>query len=97
MILTFVNIRKVHREVLKTRNSPSVFNTFLGTLRMLMNGKSCLNPLFIIRNRKYVAGYQSNDTRPSIISVITQYANGSQARLMVLEVLHVLLMCTWFR
>ena len=25
--------------------SPSLFNTFLGTLRMLMNGKSCLIPI----------------------------------------------------
>ena len=27
------------------RASPSVFNTSLGTLRMLMNGKSCLIPI----------------------------------------------------
>ena len=49
MILSFINIRKVPREVLKTegeepRASPSVFNTSLGTLQMLMNGKSCLIP-----------------------------------------------------
>ena len=36
MILSFINICKVPREVLKTS---------LGTLRMLMNGKSCLIPV----------------------------------------------------
>ena len=45
MILSFVNIRKVPREVLKTEGEPEVFNTSLGTLRMLMNEKSCLIPL----------------------------------------------------
>ena len=37
MILSCINIRKVPREMLKTS---------LGTLRMLMNGKSCLIPIF---------------------------------------------------
>ena len=36
MILSFINIRKVPWEMLKTS---------LGTLRMLMNGKSCLIPI----------------------------------------------------
>ena len=40
MILPFINIRKVPREMLKTG-----FNTSIGTLRMLMNGKSCLIPM----------------------------------------------------
>ena len=39
-------VSKVPREGLKPRASPSVFNTSLSTLRMLMNGKSCLIPLF---------------------------------------------------
>ena len=30
-----------------TEIKPSVFNTSLGTLRMLMNGKSCLIPLLL--------------------------------------------------
>ena len=34
MILSFINIRKVP--------SPLVFNTSLGTLENIMNGKSCL-------------------------------------------------------
>ena len=42
MILSFINIRKVPREMLKTEGE---FNTSLGTLRMLMNGKSCLIPI----------------------------------------------------
>ena len=48
MILSFINIRKVPREGWKPRASPSVFNTSLGTLQMLMNGKSCLIPLINI-------------------------------------------------
>ena len=40
MILSFINIRKVPREMLKTS---------LGTLRMLMNGKSCLIPILNIQ------------------------------------------------
>ena len=36
MILSFINIRKVPREMLKTS---------LRTLQMLMNGKSCLIPI----------------------------------------------------
>ena len=39
MILSFINICKVPREA-----SPSVFNTSLGTLRMLMNGKIMFDP-----------------------------------------------------
>ena len=45
MILLFINIRKVPREVLKTEG-----NTSLGTLRMLMNGKTCL--IAIVKNQK---------------------------------------------
>ena len=41
MILSFINIRKVPRKGCKPRASPSVFNNSLGTLRMLMDGKSC--------------------------------------------------------
>ena len=47
MILSFINILKVPREGLKPRDSPSVLNTYLETLRMLMNGKSCLIPLLL--------------------------------------------------
>ena len=32
----------------KQVTSPSVFNTSLGTLQMLMNGKSCLIPLLMV-------------------------------------------------
>ena len=46
MILSFINNRKVPREGGKPRATPSVFNTSFGTLRMLMNGKTCLIPLF---------------------------------------------------
>ena len=46
MILSFINIRKVPREMLKTEGS--VFNTSLETLRMFMNGKSCLIPIMVI-------------------------------------------------
>ena len=49
MILSFINIRKVSREGRKPRASPSVFNNALGTLRMLMNGISCLIPLLKAR------------------------------------------------
>ena len=49
MILSFINICKVTREGLKPRASPSVFNTSLGTLQILMNGKSCLIPLLMHR------------------------------------------------
>ena len=49
MILSFINIRKVPREA-----SPSVFNTSLGTLQMLMNGKSCLIPLLTLGTCKLV-------------------------------------------
>ena len=42
MILSCINIRNVPREGCKPRASSSVFNTSLGTLRMLMNGTSCL-------------------------------------------------------
>ena len=54
MILSFINIRKVPREVLKTEGEfarslgkASVFNTSLGTLQILMNGKSCLIPILV--------------------------------------------------
>ena len=47
MILLFINIRMVPREGWKPRASPSIFNASLGTLRMLMNGKSCLIPLLM--------------------------------------------------
>ena len=58
MILSFINSRKVPREVLKTEGvgpsaTPSVFNTFLGTLRMLMNGKSCMTPLSEKQDKVY--------------------------------------------
>ena len=48
--MSFINIRKVPQEVLKTdgKASPrfsSVFNNSRGTLRMLMNDKSCLIPI----------------------------------------------------
>ena len=39
----------------KPRASPSVFNTCLGTLRMLMNGKSCLIPISIAKARAKTA------------------------------------------
>ena len=38
----FINIRKVPREVLKTKGEARGFQPSRGTLRMLMNDKSCL-------------------------------------------------------
>ena len=38
----FINIRKVPREVLKTEGEARGFQSSRGTLRMLMNEKSCL-------------------------------------------------------
>ena len=65
--MIFINIRKVPREVLKTegeargfqpsrgtlRMSPSVFNTSLGTLRMLMNDKIMFDRYYCINSTKY--------------------------------------------
>ena len=48
MILLFINIHKVPREVLKTLGFALNFQHFLRTLRMLMNGKSCLIALFFV-------------------------------------------------
>ena len=48
MILSFINIRKVPREVLKTEGEARGFQPSRGTLRMLMNGKSCLIPLLMV-------------------------------------------------
>ena len=56
MILSFINICKVPREGLKPRASPSVFNTSLGTLQKLMNGKSCLIPLSQVSYRFLALG-----------------------------------------
>ena len=44
MILSFIYIHKVPWEMLKTEGD----NTSLRTLRMLMNGKSCLIPILYI-------------------------------------------------
>ena len=42
----YINIRQVPREVLKTEaGEASVFNTSLGTWRMLMHEKTCLIPI----------------------------------------------------
>ena len=49
IILSFINIRKIPREVLKTS---------LGTFRMLMNEKSCLIPILksiLVARPKYLA------------------------------------------
>ena len=45
MVLSFITVRGVPRGGWGPRASPSVFSTSLGTLRMLMDGKSCLIPL----------------------------------------------------
>ena len=45
---SFINIRKVPREVLKTEGEAEVFNIFRGTLRMLMNNKIMLDRYYCI-------------------------------------------------
>ena len=47
MVFQCINIRQVPREVLKTVASGLVFNTSLGTWRMLMHEKPCLIPILI--------------------------------------------------
>ena len=42
--------------------SPSIFNTSLGTLGMLMNGKSCLIPILCHRSPDYVFVVSVADT-----------------------------------
>ena len=65
MILSFINISKIPREVLKTSGFALDFQHLpwdLGTLQMLMNGKSCYIPIlncsfyfkFIIYTVKFV-------------------------------------------
>ena len=44
MFVSSINVRWVSREVLKTRPLVSVFNTFLGTQRMLMHEKNMFEP-----------------------------------------------------
>ena len=56
MVIKFINIRKVPREGEKPLATPSVFNTSLGTLRMLMNGKSCLIPLLEVSTLTFQCG-----------------------------------------
>ena len=48
MIFHSLNIRKVPREVLKTEGEARDFQPSRGTLRMLMNGKSCLIPIIAL-------------------------------------------------
>ena len=49
---SFINIRKVPREMLKTRAKPKVFNTSLGTLRMLLNDKIMFDCYYCINSKK---------------------------------------------
>ena len=49
---SFINIRKVLREVLKTEGEPSVFNTSLRTLRMLMTDKIMFDRYYCINSKK---------------------------------------------
>ena len=51
MILSFINIRKIPREMLKTSGFALGLQPSLGTLRMLMNGKSYLIPILFIDNK----------------------------------------------
>ena len=66
----FINIRKVPREVLKTRASPSVFNISRGTLRMLLNDKIMFDRYYCIiskkthRNRENVCALYSSALSP---------------------------------
>ena len=53
----------------KPRASPSVFNTSLGTLRMLMNGKSCLIPL--------LQGFKMLDTKVFHVLCAAMWGNVS--------------------
>ena len=59
MILSFINTRKVPREVLKTEGEARGFQPSQGTLRMLMNGKSCLIPLLLDEG---MHDYHSNES-----------------------------------
>ena len=64
--LSFINIRKVPREGWKSWATPSVFNTSLRTLRMLMNGKSCLIPLLLYKGLKDNARIPTGNLVPKI-------------------------------
>ena len=57
MILSFVDIRKVPREMLKTSGFALGFQHLLGTLRFLMNGKSYLIPTLLFNKNADVKAY----------------------------------------
>ena len=53
MIFTFINIRKVPREMLKTVGEARCFQPSRGTLRMLMNDKMMFDRYYCINSAKH--------------------------------------------
>ena len=65
----------------KPRASPSVFNTSLGTLRMLVNGKSCLIPILVSYGK-----ISKNAIFLSDVEIFNQIINFSSSKVVTMPV-----------